>query len=330
MSLLVVGRDWGVAEAQAGRAFVGPSGTMLDRELARAGLPRAACEVTNVVEAQPPGNRWEAHTPDAVAAGVAALRAKLTRDRVVLAVGEQALHACLGLDPDAHAHAITDVRGYPFRGVGGCLVVPTIHPSFILRGAQRPYAFCFARDVAKAVRYAKGGYREPEEHAYLRSESDILSHVNTGRLAVDIETYADGSIACVAVAPSGESAVCYDKPLDTQRDELAFVLAADTLKAFHNGQFDVTVLEQAGFRVTNWQADTMLLWHALEPVLAGAAETSQLGTKKSLKFLGSVFSDRPYWKSYNFVTHRDRCLLCARDTMVTWDVWRQMEAQLAG
>ena len=333
MNLLIVGRDYGAAEALAGRPFVGPSGKLLDRALAKVPLDRAACEVTNVVNVQPTGNRWEAHDSGNVEAGIFALRRQLTPDRVVLAVGEHAFHACLGLAPDAHEYAITEVRGYPFRGVGGCLVVPTVHPAFILRGAQRPYAFCFERDVAKAARYAREGYTEPQGRERLRSESGVLAYINDGLLAVDIETREDLSIACVAIAPRLEPplGVCFDQPdAEEQRRELAFILASDAPKIFHNGQFDVTILERAGLPVNAWEHDTMLLWHTLEPVLAGSTEGAggNMRTEKSLRFLASIFTDEPWWKNYQFQSHKERCVLCAKDARITMDIFLQMRSKL--
>jgi len=106
------------------------------------------------------------------------------------------------------------------------------------------------------------------------------------------------------------------------------MLAAPARKVFHNGQFDVTVLERHGFRVNNWTEDTMILWHIVEPLLAGKKKEKGDQTQKSLRFLASLLLDEPWWKSYDFATEEDQLRLCARDARVTWACWDQLRRRL--
>jgi DNA polymerase len=55
--LLVIGEAPGRQEEEDGRPFVGPSGQLLQKLFADAGLPWELCYVTNVLPWRPPGNR---------------------------------------------------------------------------------------------------------------------------------------------------------------------------------------------------------------------------------------------------------------------------------
>lgn len=55
---------------------------------------------------------------------------------------------------------------------------------------------------------------------------------------------------------------------------------------FHNCAYDLQYLLREGFRITGPVHDTMLMHHAHLPEM-----------RKSLGFLGSVYTDEPAWKS---------------------------------
>src|SRR5205807_462381 len=96
-------------------------------------------------------------------------------------------------------------------------------------------------------------------------------------------------------------------------------------------QFDVTILERAGCPVANWAHDTMLLWHAVEPLLAGKQEAAGGSrSEKSLRFLASLLLDEPWWKNYAFESEEERLLLCARDARITLAVHATLTRRLQG
>lgn len=125
--LMVVGEAPGREEDAAGRPFVGRSGRLLDRLLAEVGIGRERCYVTNVVKHRPPGNRDP--KPDEVVACRPYLDGEVARLRpkVVVTLGNFATRALLGT-----REGVTSLRGraYPF---GPTTVVPTFHPSYVLR-----------------------------------------------------------------------------------------------------------------------------------------------------------------------------------------------------
>lgn len=178
--LAIIGEAPGAEEARLGRPFVGRSGKLLDETLAEAGIDRARCLIANVFRLRPPGNkvghffasrarakregleldeRWGAFgTSDRLLAEysgeLAALAEALTRfaPSAVVALGRTPTWALTG------ENRILSVRGevFPCRLEGVAVpVVPTFHPSFILRGqlAQRPV---MRADLEKAAAIAAG------------------------------------------------------------------------------------------------------------------------------------------------------------------------------
>lgn len=57
--VMIVGESWGEVEEREGKPFVGKSGALLTEILAKVGLPRERCYITNVCSARPPDNQIE-------------------------------------------------------------------------------------------------------------------------------------------------------------------------------------------------------------------------------------------------------------------------------
>ncbi len=127
--LLFVGEAPGAEEDRLGLPFVGRSGKLLDRLVhEELGLERDQCYIANVVKCRPPQNRNP--RPDEIAACRPYLDAQVAAvlPKVVVTLGNFA--AQLLLDTTV---GITKLRGrsYPFRGT---VLVPTLHPAYVLRG----------------------------------------------------------------------------------------------------------------------------------------------------------------------------------------------------
>ena len=126
--LMLVGEGPGRDEDLQGEPFVGRSGQLLDRVLhEETGLTRDDVYITNVVMCRPPGNRDP--MPGEVASCRPYLEQKLelVDPRVVLTLGNFA--ARLLLDTTL---GIKQLRRRTYR-YGRAKVVPTFHPSFVLR-----------------------------------------------------------------------------------------------------------------------------------------------------------------------------------------------------
>jgi uracil-DNA glycosylase len=133
--LMLVGEQPGDQEDLAGKPFVGPAGTMLNRALADAGLSRDQLYVTNAVKHfkhEPRGKRRLHKTPDR--AEVQACRwwldneRQLVRPRVIVALGATAASAVFG-----RTMPIMKSRGQVFQLEDQAQGVVTVHPSFLLR-----------------------------------------------------------------------------------------------------------------------------------------------------------------------------------------------------
>lgn len=133
--LMIVGEQPGDQEDLAGEPFVGPAGQVLDAALAEAAIDRDRVWITNAVKHfkhEPRGKRRLHKTPDA--GEVEACRwwldaeRALVKPRLIVTLGATAALGVLG-----HKIAVTRDRGRPIRLEDGTPVLPTVHPSYLLR-----------------------------------------------------------------------------------------------------------------------------------------------------------------------------------------------------
>ncbi len=132
--LCFVGEGPGAEEDASGLPFVGKAGQLLDRMIVAMGLdPERDVYVCNVVKCRPPSNRRP--EPGEVAACMPYLHAQLAlvRPKCIVALGNTAVAGLLGT-----RLGITRIRGTWKLYKGDVMVMPTYHPSHLLRddGAQ--------------------------------------------------------------------------------------------------------------------------------------------------------------------------------------------------
>ena len=155
--IVLVGEAPGAEEARLGRPFVGRSGQLLDKILERAGIDREQCLIANVFRFQPPANKVDHFFTSRRAAtiqnigvaekygkfGSAFCRAEFAteldhlgdtlakqRPKIVIGLGRTPLWALTGENG-----LLTKVgKLLPCRLYANVEVMPTFHPSFILRG----------------------------------------------------------------------------------------------------------------------------------------------------------------------------------------------------
>ncbi|KND60754.1 Uracil-DNA glycosylase, putative family 6 [Candidatus Burkholderia verschuerenii] len=134
--VMLVGEQPGDQEDREGTPFVGPAGKLLDEAIAEAGLSRESLYLTNAVK----HFKWETrgsdderlHSPPAQRKREACrywLDEELNRiaPKVVVALGATALKALTG-----HRTALSEYLGKTIEHKGR-IVVPTYHPSYLLR-----------------------------------------------------------------------------------------------------------------------------------------------------------------------------------------------------
>lgn len=150
--LMFIGEAPGAEEDLQGEPFVGAAGQLLNRLLERLGLNRQEVYITNVAKCRPPNNR----NPDTEE--IAACRPFLIQQiqaiqpRVIVTLGAVATHALL-----ESKKPLNRLRGQ-WQTWQGIPVMPTFHPSYLLRvpqdriktweDMQKVLAVC--RDEAKA------------------------------------------------------------------------------------------------------------------------------------------------------------------------------------
>lgn len=150
-SVVFVGEAPGFDEDRSGRPFVGAAGRLLTAIIERGmGLKRPAVWIGNTVKCRPPGNRNP--EPDEIQACEPFLRRQLdiVRPRVIVTLGRFASQLLTG-----RTEGIKEMRGrnyavLPGWEVADTPVVPTFHPSFLLRSPEfKPQCW---EDIQRAMK----------------------------------------------------------------------------------------------------------------------------------------------------------------------------------
>ena len=129
--LMFVGEAPGADEDIQGIPFVGRAGQLLTKMILAINLERDQVYIANVIKCRPPGNRNP--EPDEIASCEPFLFQQIdaVRPRVIVALGAFAAKTLLRTEDP-----ISRLRGriYDFRGAK---LIPTFHPSFLLRSPDR-------------------------------------------------------------------------------------------------------------------------------------------------------------------------------------------------
>lgn len=237
--VMIVGEAWGEREEAARKPFVGPSGFELDRMLHEAGILRAECFVTNLVNARPPNNdlgAWIAMKKKDITSKHVPLRDKLVlpiiweghkqliseieacKPNLIIAFGNAAMWAL------TEKWGILKWRGSMLKADYGSAwsealnppkVIPTIHPASV-EWKQRA---AVVQDLRRAKRELESRqYNEPNWNFIIRpSIGSVLSVFNLlrNRLEAETEVWIDldletrsGHIACCGLSWSKVDALC--------------------------------------------------------------------------------------------------------------------------
>ena len=320
MKIALVGEAWGEHEERQRAPFVGASGYELTRMLNEAGIHRADVHLTNVFNLRPKNNDLETLCSSEKIGGFSSLKSgkylkaeyfgevtrlhaelRDLRPNITILAGNTAAWAVLGNS------GISKIRGAVLTSavIPGLKCLPTYHPAAILRDwSLRPVTIL---DLAKAGREAAyPEIRRPHRDIYIEPSLEDLTWyektflIPAQRIAFDIET-AVNQITCIGFAPDEKSALVvpfsdprngigsyWPTPYFEARawDFVRRVLASPQPKTAQNGLYDIHFLWRSyGITVNNFEDDTMLLHHALQPE-----------SEKGLAFLGSVYTNEASWK----------------------------------
>jgi uracil-DNA glycosylase len=165
--LFVIGEQPGDAEDRAGRPFVGPSGALLDRAFAAAGIDRDEVYVTNAVKhfkwARDQKSKRRLHrTPSAteIRACFPWLSAELSivRPQAILCLGATAAKTLFG-----RAFSVAKHRAMPVESEWAPLAFATVHPSAILRAPDNERARAerlFFGDIQRIAHHLEASARQ--------------------------------------------------------------------------------------------------------------------------------------------------------------------------
>lgn len=336
----LVGEAPGEMEEKFGKPFVGPSGMELDSAMRSAGLKRRDCHVTNVLLCRPDDNKltelltkinkdnkekeknWRDSCEAAEKTGypkppeptytmspIDCCRPRLEKELAdfdkFVTLGKTATQAVTGRN-----ESIMNIRGAlqeleatertPRR-----LVLPTLHPSFILR--TQKWAHVFRSDLHKASRAFRGQAAwQPPKVTYhpppdvLRAFLSDPNRIYTYDLETDGIESLTARIRCIGIGDEKEVMLVGILGKDGHR---RFYLPAEErqirqilkdffnddskVKAGHNiGYYDRLVLR------SQWDCDPMPI---VDTILLHKSVESEL--PHGLAYVGSLYTDAPAWKS---------------------------------
>ena len=332
--IAAVGEAPGEHEIREGRPFVGPSGNIITQTALRAGLKRSHIHWTNVVLCRPPENDMSrflemlrksnrkiekenrarkkvdknATLQPLVPTPMECCKPRLLQElepfQHILTLGGTAAKALI-----SNSISVMAIRGGPTeieRGDRVLKILPTLHPSFVMRAKR--WTHVFRHDVQRAARWFRGelGW-EPPEILYHPDPSTLRTFLNDPDVpywTYDVET--DGiealtaNLRCIAIGTPERVAVIgiegirkdiqfYDTPtLEEVKQVLReFFQDPTKLKVGHNaGYYDKLVVENQLGVTPEPVMDTMLMHRLVESELP-----------HSLGFVGSLYTDAPSWKT---------------------------------
>jgi DNA polymerase len=144
-ALLFIGEGPGAEEDRQGLPFVGRSGQLLDRLIGEElGLDPSQVQVTNVVRCRPPGNRDPQDDEITACRPYLERQLELVRPAVVVTLGNFAARFMLG-----RTEGVSRLRGRTYDCRGAALV-PTFHPSYVLRNGGGDALVQMRADFARA------------------------------------------------------------------------------------------------------------------------------------------------------------------------------------
>lgn len=141
--VMFVGEAPGGDEDKQGIPFVGRAGQLLNKMLAKVGIPREMVYIANTIKCRPPENRNP--NPDEIAncAHFLAAQIAIIKPKVICPLGKFGLEQMVGTE-----HKISEVHGKTLRRRDGTVFVPLWHPAYVLRKPEtlaEPYEKDFRR-----------------------------------------------------------------------------------------------------------------------------------------------------------------------------------------
>jgi DNA polymerase len=133
--LVFVGEGPGADEDEKGEPFVGRAGGVLNRLITAMGLNRQDVYICNIVKCRPPGNRDPEQDEVSACSPFLLRQLRSINPEAIVALGKPASHTLL-----ESKEPISKLRG-KFRDFHGIPLMPTYHPSYLLRSGGNSDSF---------------------------------------------------------------------------------------------------------------------------------------------------------------------------------------------
>lgn len=269
LRLVVVGEGPARGDEATGRIFSGMGGKLLSNALERNGISRAECHIENTTLCRAESDRDAEKAAVCCTPRLLSSIAALSADTPILTLGALALRAVAGFKnlmlargfvwrvketptPAKKAADVAKDTASLRNRLVGRVVVPALHPQFILRADT--WAPLFAIDVRRVSRLAKGEL-DVETTLDDRCEYQVLE---SGRLdnqalgpciSLDVET--DGidirtcNLLCVGLSDGRRTYVIWPWRREYAGPLTAFLKTREAVVC-HNGNFDIAVLRNHG------------------------------------------------------------------------------------
>lgn len=257
--ILIVSRSPAKSDCLEGRPFTGLSGKVLDHLLESNGVSREQVRVTNVVLCQcdkPPKAAIKACAPR--------LQAALAGRSVTLACGSEAASAVAG------ARSLAAVRGRRLAGSeNGGIVVATYNPAAALR--EDSYFPSLQADFKRALT-PPPEFKPPQVEWTEDTQTAELFYRMVSQypvVAVDIEATGLAHTSkplSISFSPTPDISYVVGRPAlwGSYKHLNALLSSKHTKWLWHNGQYDVQVLWNAGVSNARVDEDTLLLSYACD------------------------------------------------------------------
>lgn len=130
--LMFVGEAPGADEDRQGRPFVGRAGQLLTKIIAAMEFTREEVYITNIVKCRPPENRTPFRNETEACQPYLLTQIRTIGPRVIVSLGKTATDFFV-----PSSSSMSDLRG-KFADFGGIRVMPTFHPSYVMRNEGDP------------------------------------------------------------------------------------------------------------------------------------------------------------------------------------------------
>ncbi len=316
--IAIIGEAPGREEARMGKPFIGQAGRVLEEICHDAGLIKGQLYLTNVIKEKPPdtsvkkndiSSYFNSRTGRFSEKGqpwVDLLREELQGigANILIPMGKTAAAAIIG----PPAHKIMTYRGYIYEAHGPAIpegqtrkALPTIHPAETLYApANYIHRYYISHDLHKARLHSETPEVVWDSVEKIIPETlglavEYLQYFNTvPEVSMDTESM-NYEITCISFTENATSAVAIDFLNRRWTAEEEVVLWTHIAKIIENpevaliGQNLIHDLELLALRMgivyQGYIKDTMIMASLMYPEFS-----------KGLGFLGSIYTNFPYWK----------------------------------